>query len=80
MSLDVVMKHLLVSSCQCTRAKQLCGNELGVWRPHYAENVVMMPCIRPVQNEWRKFADKVVRSLPDLNMRFVCDSNERSIR
>lgn len=40
----------------------------------------MMPCIRPMQIERRKLADKVVRGLPDLNMRFVCDGNERSIR
>jgi hypothetical protein len=39
----------------------------------------MMPCIGPMQIERRKFADKVVWSLPDLNMRFVCDGNERSI-
>jgi hypothetical protein len=40
----------------------------------------MMSCIRPVQVERRELADKMVRCLPDLNMRFVCDSNERSIR
>jgi hypothetical protein len=39
----------------------------------------MMSCIRPVQIERRKLADKVVRCLPDLNMQFVRDSNERSI-
>jgi hypothetical protein len=39
----------------------------------------MMTRIRPVQIERRKFANEVVRCLPDLNMRFVCDSNERSI-
>ena len=39
----------------------------------------MMTCIRPVQIERRKFADEVVRCLPDLNVRFVCDSNERPI-
>ena len=38
-----------------------------------------MTCIRPVQIKRRKFADEVVRCLPDLNVRFVCDSNERSI-
>ena len=39
----------------------------------------MMTCIRPVQIERRKLADEVVRRLPDLDVRFVCDSNERSI-
>ena len=38
-----------------------------------------MTCIRPVQIKWRKFADEVVRCFPDLNVRFVCDSNEGSI-
>jgi len=38
-----------------------------------------MTCIRPVQIERGEFADEVVRRLPDLNVRFVCDSNERSI-
>jgi hypothetical protein len=38
-----------------------------------------MSCIRPVQVERRELADKMVRSLPDLNMRFVCDGNEQSI-
>ena len=39
----------------------------------------MMSCIRSIQVERRELADKMVRCLPDLNMRFVCDSNERSI-
>lgn len=39
----------------------------------------MMTCICPVQIKRRKFADEVVRCLPHLNVRFVCDSNERSI-
>ena len=39
----------------------------------------MMSCIRPVQNKWRKLAYEVVRCLPDLNMRFVSHSNERSV-
>jgi hypothetical protein len=39
----------------------------------------MMARIRPVQNKRCKLADKVVRCLPDLNVRVVRDSNERSI-
>lgn len=39
----------------------------------------MMSCIRPVQIERSKFANKMVRCLPDLNTRFVCHSNEGSI-
>jgi hypothetical protein len=38
-----------------------------------------MTCIRPVQIERCKFADEVVRCLPDLNVGFMCDGNERSI-
>ena len=57
MSLDVVMKHLWGSKCQCAQSNELSHNELGVWRPHYAEYFIMMTCIRPVQVERRKFAD-----------------------
>jgi hypothetical protein len=79
MSLDVVMKHLCAYSCQYTQSRKICHNELGIRRPHYTENLVIVACIRPVQIERRKLADKVVRCLPDLNMRFVGDGDERSI-
>jgi hypothetical protein len=32
-----------------------------------------------MQNKWCELAYKVVRCLPNLNVRFVCDSNERSV-
>jgi hypothetical protein len=32
-----------------------------------------------MQNKRCKLAYKVVRCLPDLNVRFVCDGNERSV-
>ena len=38
-----------------------------------------MARIRPVQNKRCKFADKMVRCLPDLNVGVVRHSNERSV-
>jgi len=74
------MKHLCVSHSQGTQSNELNHNELGVLRPYYIENFIMMSCIRPVQIKRGELAYEVVRCLPDLNLRFVCDSNERSIR
>ena len=39
----------------------------------------MMTRIRPVQNKRCKLADKMVRCLPDLNVRVVRHSNECSV-
>ena len=39
----------------------------------------MMSCIRPVQIERRKLADKVVGGLPNLDVGFVCHCDEQSV-
>ena len=40
----------------------------------------MMSCIRPMQNERSKLAYKVIRCLPDLNVRVMGHGNEGSVR
>lgn len=51
-------------------------SSLGIRRPFDAQNVVVVSSIGPMQDERRKFADKMIGRSPDLYVGTVGGGNE----
>lgn len=46
-----------------------------IWRPLYAQYIIVMPSVCSMQCKWCKLAEKVVRRPPNLNVRAVRNGN-----